>query len=175
MVGVVCSDCLPFFTIGYGCLCLLKTKRSKAADSCLLFACMKTISLLQPWASLVVMGVKTIETRSWQTTYRGPLLIHASKGKKGSALCNRALLRQHIPDFTALPFGAIIGSVTLQDIVPAETLPLSAAAIAACTLEEKAFGDDSKGRYAWLFTDPLPLETPVCTGGSLGLWNFYPQ
>ncbi|HEY1020688.1 MAG TPA: ASCH domain-containing protein [Flavisolibacter sp.] len=135
---------------------------------------MKTISLLQPWATLVIRGVKTIETRSWQTAYRGPLLIHASQGKKGSVLCKQAPLREHIPDFTALPFGAIIGSVTLQDIVPVEMLHLPAAAIAAGTLEEKAFGDDTRGRYAWLFTDPIPLETPIYLGGSLGLWNYHP-
>ncbi|MBB1286042.1 ASCH domain-containing protein [Flavisolibacter sp. BT320] len=136
---------------------------------------MKTISLLQPWASLVIMGVKTIETRLWQTAYRGPLLIHASKGKKGRVVCNRPLIRQHLSDFNNLPFGAIIGSVTLTDIVPVETLHVSAATIAARTLEEKAFGDDTKGRYAWFFSDPVPLETPIITGGSLGLWDYYPQ
>lgn len=40
---------------------------------------MKVISLLQPWASLVILGHKKIETRSWNTKYRGDLLIHASK------------------------------------------------------------------------------------------------
>ena len=42
---------------------------------------MKVISLLEPWASLVKEEVKTIETRSWQTKYRGELYIHASKRK----------------------------------------------------------------------------------------------
>lgn len=136
---------------------------------------MKAISLLQPWASLLIMGVKTIETRSWQTAYRGSLLIHASKGKKGNVLCKQGVLREHIPDFTALPFGAIIGTATLQDIVPVEMLHLPVAAIAARTLEEKAFGDDTRGRYAWLFTNPLPLEAPIYIGGSLGLWDYHPQ
>lgn len=40
---------------------------------------MKALSLHQPWASLVALGVKTIETRSWSTSYRGPLAIHAAK------------------------------------------------------------------------------------------------
>ena len=40
---------------------------------------MKALTLWQPWASLVALGVKTIETRSWSTTYRGPLAIHAAK------------------------------------------------------------------------------------------------
>ncbi len=47
---------------------------------------MKVISLLQPWASLVVMGYKKCETRSWNTKSRGTLLIHASLGKKFSHL-----------------------------------------------------------------------------------------
>ena len=38
---------------------------------------MKAITLHQPWASLVAAGVKTVETRSWRTSYRGPLAIHA--------------------------------------------------------------------------------------------------
>lgn len=40
---------------------------------------MRAISLWQPWASLVVLGAKKIETRHWSTNYRGPLLIHAAK------------------------------------------------------------------------------------------------
>jgi hypothetical protein len=37
------------------------------------------LTLHQPWASLIALGVKTIETRSWSTKYRGPLAIHAGK------------------------------------------------------------------------------------------------
>ncbi len=40
---------------------------------------MKAISLWQPHASLVVAGVKRFETRSWATSYRGRLAIHAAK------------------------------------------------------------------------------------------------
>lgn len=37
----------------------------------------KAITLHQPWASLIAAGVKTIETRSWSTPYRGIIAIHA--------------------------------------------------------------------------------------------------
>jgi hypothetical protein len=135
---------------------------------------MKVLSLLQPWASLVLMGAKTIETRSWQTPYRGELLIHASLGKKGSVLCKHPPFSKYIHHFHQLPFGAIIGSVTLQEIVPVETLKLSASRIAHLTLEEKAFGDYTKGRYAWLLSDPIPFQQPLFVKGSLGLWNYIP-
>lgn len=38
---------------------------------------MKALTIRQPWASLIAHGVKTIETRSWRTHYRGPIAIHA--------------------------------------------------------------------------------------------------
>src|SRR3982751_1322426 len=41
---------------------------------------MKALTLTQPWATLVAIGAKRIETRSWSTTYRGEVAIHAAKG-----------------------------------------------------------------------------------------------
>src|SRR6202030_2406661 len=40
---------------------------------------MKALTLTQPWATLVAIGAKRIETRSWPTLYRGPLAIYAAK------------------------------------------------------------------------------------------------
>lgn len=37
------------------------------------------LSIKQPWAALIVAGLKSIEVRTWPTTRRGPVLIHASK------------------------------------------------------------------------------------------------
>ena len=52
---------------------------------------MKAITVWQPWASLLVSGRKRYETRSWATTYRGPIAIHAAKRpvrrKIGRASC----------------------------------------------------------------------------------------
>lgn len=42
----------------------------------------KALTLYQPWATLIAIGAKKIETRSWDTKYRGPLAIHASKNEK---------------------------------------------------------------------------------------------
>lgn len=134
----------------------------------------RALSLLQPWASLVVMGLKKIETRSWRTAYRGPLLIHASLGRKGKVLATEAPFAKYIPDFDALPFGAIIGQVHLDDVVPVEQLFYSNEKLAALTLEEKAFGDYTKGRYAWLLTDARFFEEAIPVKGGLGIWKFRP-
>lgn len=92
---------------------------------------MKAITLSQPWASLVALGVKTIETRSWGTTYRGPLAIHAGKhceaGVAGDYYvdddtprgCSKQyLLRGPIPWPYRLPLGAIVATCDLVDVVP---------------------------------------------------------
>lgn len=56
---------------------------------------MKAVTLTQPWATLVAIGAKQIETRSWPTNYRGPLAIHAGKGPSTigwpqlNHICNR--------------------------------------------------------------------------------------
>jgi hypothetical protein len=134
----------------------------------------KCLSLLQPWASLVIMGFKKIETRSWSTAYRGSLLIHASLGRKGKVLATEPPFSKYIRHFDSLPFGAIIGRVQLIDILPVEDLFYSDAALATLTLEEKAFGDYTKGRYAWLLEEPEAFEDPIPIKGTLGLWSFKP-
>ena len=40
---------------------------------------MKFLTIRQPWAQLIAVGAKTIETRPFSTKYRGPLAIHAGK------------------------------------------------------------------------------------------------
>ncbi len=136
---------------------------------------MKVLSLLQPWATLVVSGAKQIETRSWSTAYRGPLLIHASKGKAGEIFANEPPFKKHIADFKQLPFGYIIGKVILTDVLRIGTGTLSYASdeiMNKLTMEEKAFGDYTPGRFAWLLQEPLVFKTPIGAKGSLTLWEF---
>lgn len=85
---------------------------------------MKAISVRQPWAWLVVQGHKPVENRSWATKYRGPLLIHASKGMTrdefDSAMIfaiNVCGFRGHFPRFEELERGGIVGAVRMVDCV----------------------------------------------------------
>jgi len=54
---------------------------------------MKAVSIKQPWASLIAVGIKTLEIRQWPTEHRGPLLIVSSRRpvidghRHGQALC----------------------------------------------------------------------------------------
>ena len=133
---------------------------------------MKAISLLQPWATLVVIGAKQIETRSWSTPYRGRILVHASLGKAGSIFSEHLPFSRYIPDFKKLPFGAIVGEATLTTILRVEDFELPDKEMNRMTLEEKAFGDYSPGRYGWLLEEATAYNNPIPARGHLRLWEF---
>ena len=132
---------------------------------------LKALSLLQPWASLAVMGYKTIETRSWTTSYRGILLIHASKGKGGATIAELPSIKIYIPEFKALPFGAIIGEVCLKEIVRVADLNLLQEVLDRMSLEERAFGNAHGARFGWIFQDPVIYDPVIPAKGALGLWD----
>jgi hypothetical protein len=81
---------------------------------------MKVIVVRQPWAWLIVNGFKDIENRSWNTRYRGPLLIQASAGLPSKRTLEEIRLFAHargvrLPeDFER---GGIVGMVQLEDCV----------------------------------------------------------
>lgn len=151
---------------------------------------MKALTLTQPWATLVAIGAKKIETRGWKTDYRGPLAIHAAKGYPKEA----RRLAYHIEPFRTvlaqahciptqahgmtpenLPLGMVIATCTLINcrLITPESMEFGANGI-MWTLDdqERAFGDYTPGRYAWLLADVQPLATPVPARGSLGLWDW---
>jgi hypothetical protein len=79
------------------------------------------LSLKQPWAALVVLGLKTIEVRSWPTARRGRILIHAARVPD-----NRDEAWKHVtPAMLELAElqGGIIGSVELTDCLRYAELP----------------------------------------------------
>ena len=90
---------------------------------------MKAITVTQPWAQLLVCGAKVYDTRTWQTSHRGPLLIHAAKrlSEATRALCAeepfRSLLKAHgVTRAIDLPLGALIGTVELIDCIDTDAL-----------------------------------------------------
>ena len=56
---------------------------------------MKALSIMQPWAWLIVNGHKSIENRTWRCHYRGLILIHA--GKKVDTWARADLWKRHHP------------------------------------------------------------------------------
>jgi ASCH domain-containing protein len=85
---------------------------------------MKAISIRQPWAWLIVAGIKDIENRTWSTKHRGPLRIHASASKVDLVSIEEIELRHGMRiDLAKLQFGGIIGAVELVDVVTRSSSP----------------------------------------------------
>lgn len=136
---------------------------------------MKVITIQQPWASLIVLGAKKIETRSWATRYRGPILIHASAAmpKLNRELCATEAFATYLSNAGPLPLGAIIGRAVLRMVYPTDHL-LSCFRFSPSSYcpHEVNFGDYSAGRYGWCLEDVVRFETPIPAKGQLGLWEF---
>lgn len=133
----------------------------------------RCISLRQPWASLVALGEKQVETRSWQIRFRGVLGIHASRRVRpeDAALLSRepfqsSLLRGGIASPLDLPTGHIVG---MCRIIACE--PHTPDFIASLSARERAFGTYAPGRWGWLISDPHPLPQPIPARGRLGIWT----
>jgi len=131
---------------------------------------MKAISLWQPWATLIAMGEKRFETRSWSTKHRGLLAIHAAK-KWDSSLkeyCEAepfySSLKVNGKD-TALPLGAIVAVVKLIDVHRVEKVRDQ------LSNKELAFGNYADGRYAWELELVKQLETPVFIKGAQSVFE----
>lgn len=138
----------------------------------------RAISLTQPWATLVAIGAKSIETRSWPTGYRGMLAIHAAKRFSDSdqRLCFRepfttALMEAGFQSPSQLPRGMVIAVgrlVNCRQVTRSTELP-------ARSSREWAFGDFDLGRWLWDLDNVEPLDPPVPAKGALGLWDWRPD
>lgn len=134
---------------------------------------MKMLTLTQPWASLVAIGVKKNETRSWNTKYRGPLGIHAAKGfpEESKLICRdqRFSIELFLGGYDGiqdLPLGIILATCELVEtvqITEGMKLPES---------PELDFGDYRIGRYIWKLENVKRLSKPILAKGALGLWEY---
>lgn len=140
---------------------------------------MRALSLLQPWASLVIVGAKRWETRSWKAPWSmiGQVIaIHASKSFDDE---HRALTLD--PPFSAplkasrivtlgdVPRGAILGTARLWSCRATNVVRHE------LTEPELSFGNYEDGRWAWELVDVQKLDTPIPARGSLGLWEVSPN
>ncbi|SNC62354.1 ASCH domain-containing protein [Hymenobacter gelipurpurascens] len=149
---------------------------------------MKALSLIQPYATLIQLGYKQFETRSWSTKHRGHLAIHASVGKPYWArhVCEnnsyiREALAKHGLTFDSLPRGAILGTCNVDDCfniigkdsIVGLTTKAGEVVVAKGDLSqmEIAAGDYCEGRFAWKLSDVVTIMPPIPCRGSLSLWQ----
>lgn len=132
----------------------------------------RVISLWQPYASLpFTRRLKRHETRGWKLPDRligERIAIHAAKKKPSRSFEQGDIGRLCASAFGAdwredLPYGAIVGCVTLGACYPTER--------GAATQADFIAGDWTPGRFAWRLDDAIPLAEPVPYVGGQG-WRF---
>ncbi len=137
---------------------------------------MKALTLYNPWATLVVLGEKQFETRSWSTSHRGLLAIHTSK--KPMTRFQKTLCRQEYYEAALTGInpwmwpGRIIGTVEVVRCFRVESLP---ELMMYPDQKEQAFGDFSPYRFAWQLTNPQRLAAPIPCVGHMGVWMVPPE
>jgi hypothetical protein len=150
----------------------------------------KAISLWEPWATLVAIGAKRVETRGWDTNYRGPLAIHAAKKWdselkrltmsepfKSSLVAGGATV-ESLPGLGAitLPLGKIVAVCELGGTIKIERQTLwPGGFLSDQTIPppqpERSFGDYTPGRYAWLLFNIVRLDEPIPFRGAQGFFD----
>jgi hypothetical protein len=130
------------------------------------------ISLRQPYATLIALGVKTYETRARNTTYRGPLLIHASSGlegwqREGFEALDGLLGMGDLVGYDRLedmPRGVIVGQAVLADTFTTERARVRRP-------EQEIFCDFSDGRFAYQMDDARLIKSDTPVKGQLGIFH----
>ncbi|MEG2348156.1 MAG: ASCH domain-containing protein [Clostridia bacterium] len=130
---------------------------------------MKVLSLTEPWATLIKDKKKFIETRSWQTNYRGELFIHASLTKIPKYALENTELMSIVGD-SKMNYGYIICKCKLVDCVYMDEDFLKQIKL---NRQEHTCGEYEIGRYAWILEDIEVLKEQIKAKGSLGIWNYY--
>lgn len=138
----------------------------------------KALSLWEPWASAMRHGWKRIETRGWSTSYRGPLLICASKRwtremrEDAEFLFDVVERRRRLEVIRDVRLGMAVALVRLVHVATTEGLVGGVGAwhVPPSALEHD-FGDYSPGRFGWC-TVPIDTEfEPFPVRGAQGLFD----
>lgn len=131
----------------------------------------KVLTLRQPWATFLAKGIKLHETRSWRTSYRGKILIHAGLRKiDWDEVPELHILEKHYPDIKDwdYPLGTIVAEAELTSCRQTEAARIGINEV------NRACGDWSDGRFAWAMENVKPLFIPNVKG-QLWLWTYAPM
>lgn len=142
---------------------------------------MYAISLRQPWASLIALRIKTIDTKAWsppRSEVGRRIGIHASR----TVITNRNQMDPETWDTMVkiygiewsreLPKGAMVATALLKSAHRVLGIKEGRAHLAGTnrTVSTDPHGDYSPGRWLWILEDVMPINPPVETSGRGPLW-----
>lgn len=132
---------------------------------------MKALTICEPYASLICDRRKLVENRTWWTSYRGPLLVHA--GKSQDHIGPTLESNWGIP-LEKMHFGFVVCQVTLVDCVKHDNLykPDRQGDALRRRYPWLQGHEHASGPYCWVLERPVVFAVPVPWRGSQGLYDI---
>lgn len=144
---------------------------------------MRALTIVQPYASLICLpddvgDAKRVENRSWLTSYRGPLAIHAGKSRE------RLDEIDEYPclESSDLTFGAVVAVARLAGCFRMdgadEDAPRSHWTVPKAWINRHPWLPahmHTEGPCCWILAEVRPLAEPVYCSGAQGLWTPSPE
>lgn len=129
----------------------------------------KAVTVQQPWAYCIAAGHKLVENRTWVTSYRGPLAIHAGKTVDTASI---AMVKNMLVELGVVP--------DVETLVPDPHLKAVGAVVAVvdlvgvCTDSARCYCGQwaGIGFSHWKFENVRPFAEPVPASGKQGLWDI---
>ena len=126
---------------------------------------MKVITIKQPWATLIAEGLKEYEFRTWNTKYRGDILIHAGKGIDKEAMERFKEYNLEYPNGCIIAKAKITDSIYVDDEFVKKVGPTNP--LVYKSIIEKTTGDE----YGFKLENIEKIE-PIYINGKLSLWDY---
>jgi len=126
---------------------------------------MKTITIKQPWATLIAEGYKEYEFRTWKTKYRGDILIHAGKG-----IDKKAMERFKHLDLE-YPIGKIIAKATITDCIYVDEEFAQKCVKKDPTIYRGLINKGDWNGYGFKLEN-IEKVNPIEVNGKLSLWDY---
>lgn len=130
----------------------------------------KALTISQPFAALIASGEKFVENRTWETLYRGWLLIHAGAGTQ--YLSKAEIARRGLPTRCIVAVARLVHCVHVARLrqCAAQGKPYHRE---LSTTETRRIAEHvhTEGPFGFVLGDVQPLERPIACSGLQGLWN----
>ena len=126
---------------------------------------MKVITIKQPFATLIAEGLKEYEFRTWNTKYRGDILIHAGKGIDKKAM---ERFKHYNLEY---PKGCIIAKAKLTDSIYVNDEFVKRVGPTNPLVYKNIITKNGWEGYGFKLED-IEKITPIFINGQLGLWNY---
>lgn len=132
---------------------------------------MKALTISEPFASMIAIGDKIVENRTWPTKFRGRFAIHAGKGTQ---YIDKITLLNDYPDAgCVIALADLVECYAIEHIIDmASKSPGTRAGNSPYTWRDLAYHEHTEGPYCFVLANVDPLMWPDPAKGKQGFWEW---